>query len=286
MDKFSKDYDTLVLCGGGVNGYGLLGSLQYLKDHKRLDSINTYVGTSIGAIISYLLCIGCTPMDIVVYLTSKNVMKSLAQINVISMIQGGGSLDYNVLQNHIEKVTIDKIGQFLTLKGLRDKLGKTLIVCTYNLTKDTTEYIGPDNYPDMPCLVAVRMSSNVPLLFEDFKYLGDYYIDGGIVDNFPIDIPCISDKNKIGIVIEIKSKEYKKPSLDTNILDYIFHILLIPINKVQTNKIKSTIEKNEDLIVLIDLDDKKYNGFNFSLSSRDTLELFSIGYSNTKKIFE
>lgn len=286
MDRFSKDYDTLVLSGGGVNGYGILGSLQYLKDNRRLDNINTYVGTSIGAIIAYLICIGCTPMDIMVYLTTKNVLKSLNQINVISMIQGSGCCNFNSLQEHIEKVTIDKIGQYMTLKGLKDKFGKTLIVCTYNLSKSTVEYIGPDTHPDIPCLVAIRMSSNVPLIFEDFKYMGDYYTDGGVFDNFPIDLPEIKDKNKIGIAIETKIGEYRKPTISSNILEYIFHILYLGINKSYNDKIKKSLDYENSLIVVIDIDNNPFNFVNFSISNKSVLEMFSIGYSNTKKIFE
>lgn len=288
MDKFSKDYDTLVISGGGIYGYGILGSLQYLKDHKKLDTITTYVGTSIGAIIAYLLCIGCTPMDIIVYLTTRNVLKSLSQINIISMIQGNGCCNYTLFQSHIENMTIDKIGQYLTLKGLKDKFGKTLIVCTYNLTKSTVEYISPDTHPDVPCLVALRMSSNVPLLFEDFKYMGDYYIDGGIFDNFPIDIPQLKDKNIIGIAVEHKVGEYKKPSVDGNILEYILYLLNLSINKSYNDKVMTTLKDNVNLIITIDLDENKnaFSFVNFSISNKSMLQYFSIGYSNTKKIFE
>ena len=65
-------YDTLVLSGGGVNGILELGALQYCNDKNLLSSIKTYVGTSIGSIICYLLIIGYTPVEIIVYLCTHN----------------------------------------------------------------------------------------------------------------------------------------------------------------------------------------------------------------------
>lgn len=284
MDRFSKSYDTLVLSGGGIYGYAILGALQYLKDHDRLSKINTFVGTSIGSIIAYLLAIGCTPMEIILYLHSKNVLKNINQFNIISMIQGNGSCDYNTIQSHVEKITIDKVGKYLTLQGLREKFGKTLIVCTYNLTQDCVQYITPDNNPDMPCLVAIRMSSNIPLIFEDFKYMGDYYIDGGISDNFPIEIPELADKNIIGVGFNNTKKKYIKPTAEGNILDYIFHIMFIPLGKLNSDKLERLSDKNH-LIIKINLKDDLHS-FNFAISHRNTLDLFSTGYNDTKKFFE
>jgi predicted acylesterase/phospholipase RssA len=40
------------------------------------------------------------------------------------------------------------------------------------------------------------MSSNLPLIFENFKYGNNFYIDGGVSDNFAIDVG-ISKGNKI-----------------------------------------------------------------------------------------
>lgn len=132
------------------------------------------------------------------------------------------------------------------------------------------------------------MSSNVPLLFEDFKYMGDYYIDGGIFDNFPIDIPQIKDRNIIGIAVEHKVGEYRKPSVDGNILEYILYLLNLSINKSYIDKVITNIKDNVNLIISIDLDENKnaFSFVNFSISNKSMLQYFSTGYSNTKKIFE
>ena len=65
--KMNKVYEKLVISGGGIKGLSGLGALQYLEDNKLLESINTYIGTSIGGIILYLLAIGYKPIEIIVY---------------------------------------------------------------------------------------------------------------------------------------------------------------------------------------------------------------------------
>ena len=45
------DFDTLVIAGGSSKGILTLGALQYAHDNNILKKINTFIGTSSGAII-------------------------------------------------------------------------------------------------------------------------------------------------------------------------------------------------------------------------------------------
>ena len=68
------DYDTLVLSGGSSKGILTLGALQYCYDNFLLNKIETYVGTSSGAIISFLLIIGYSPIEIMVYICCNGLL--------------------------------------------------------------------------------------------------------------------------------------------------------------------------------------------------------------------
>ena len=61
------DFDTLVLSGGSSKGILILGALQYAQDNFLLNKINKYIGTSVGSIICFLLLIGYTPIEIMIY---------------------------------------------------------------------------------------------------------------------------------------------------------------------------------------------------------------------------
>ena len=84
----------------------------------------------------------------------------------------------------------------------------------------------------MPCLTAIRMSANIPLLFEDYKYYNKYYCDGGIINNFPIDY---FDKDD-NIIFGINLKSEDKYSIDDNIAEHFYKLINIPLNKYTQSK--------------------------------------------------
>ena len=270
-------YDTIVLSGGGPKGLLLLGGLHYLKENGCIDDIKFYIGTSIGAIIGYLLAIGYTPLEIVVYLCSHKV--DIINFNFVSMINGGGACSFTNIQEQIELMTIDKIGSFVTMKDLYTRYNKTLICCTYNITKNIVEYISYENYPDMPCITALRMSSNLPFVFDKYKYLGNFYIDGVVCDNFPIDIGDKVGKKVIGLLLDQQSlfSDYTT----SNIIEYFFKTLFIPMVQVLENKIKNLSSKCKIISINHDI-----GMFNFDIATDKKLELFSSGYNQVKNMFK
>ena len=61
-DNIFLDFDTIVLAGGSTKGLLTLGALQYAYDNNIIKNINTFIGTSAGAILCFLLIIGYTPI--------------------------------------------------------------------------------------------------------------------------------------------------------------------------------------------------------------------------------
>lgn len=285
VEKKSRNYKILVLPGGGIKGYTLLGAIQAFIDTDML-SIETYIGTSVGAIIGYLLAIGYSPIEIVVALHTNRWMEKMRTFNLVNMMNGEGALSFAPISEAIEKLTLDKIGKLLTLGNLQRDFGKTLICCTYNMTTCETEYLSPESHPDLPCLIALRMTANIPLVFGRFKYTDNYYIDGGICDNFPINYAFLrsskDEKSILGIFMDITEKTLKDDPKD-GILAYFFRLFQIPI--LQTTKFKVELVKDNCDIVRIITDDLR-SGVEFETSSRTSLDMFSVGYSQGKKFLE
>jgi len=279
-DDNIEDYDTLVLSGGSSKGIATLGALQYTYDNFLLKKVDKFIGTSSGAIISYLLSIGYTPIEIIVYICSNQLLEKLQHFNIVAMINGVGALSFNPIYEQLEKMTIDKIGYIPTFQDLKTKFNKTLICVTYNFTEKKTEYISYETYPNMPCLIALKMTSNLPLIFEKYKYGNNYYIDGGVSDNFAIDIGDKLGKKVLGILLSSEVENFNHP--DSNILEYIYELMFIPISQTIDHKIKNVSEKCK--IVILNYAQIKF--FNFSINSKDKLELFSSGYQQMVSEFE
>lgn len=274
----SIDYDTLVLSGGSSKGIVTLGAIQYCYDTFILNKIKTYIGTSSGAIICYLLLIGYTPIEIMVYICTHQLLEKLQHFNVVAMIQGGGASSFNSIQEQLEKMTIEKLGYLPTLQDLKQKYGKTLICVTYNLTEEKAEYLSPETTGELPCITALRMSSNLPFVFDQFKYGNSFYLDGGISDNFAIDIGDKLGKKIIGILIVPESENFNNEP-DANILEFIYKLMFIPICQAIDYKIENVSEKCK----IIKLKYSKIKFFNFALSSRTKFEMFSSGYQQMKE---
>lgn len=219
-------YETIILSGGGTKGFCILGSLQYLQDTKRIDcsSIKRFVGTSIGAIISFFIAIGYTPMELVVYLCSHNILESLSLNGFDGVLKGDGVYQYSTLSKMYEEMIREKINFIPTLRDIKERFNKDLIMCTYNSTKKTKEYVSYRNYPDLSCLDAMRMSSNLPFIFSPFWYNSNEYIDGGIVENFSFSsIPILmSHPNK---PIDEFVESVSPPSISSDIVNVTIKVI-------------------------------------------------------------
>jgi len=277
--KEEKVYDTLVLSGGITKGFGLVGSLQYLQDKNVLPHIQKFIGTSIGAIIAYLVCIGYSPIEIMIISCQRKIFEKMANIDILNVMHGNGAVSFHIFQEILEKLTIEKIKKFITLTDLHTKFGKELVCCTYNLTLGKPEYISYKTHPDMNCLTALRMSANLPFFFETFVYDDYKYVDGGIADNFPISQVAHED-----VALGIRTKKIllapDKKRDEQNVLSQFVGILTIPIGRVEEIQIA-----NETRTDIVSVPIPSYISTSLHLTNTEKFDLFSNGYETIKNFF-
>ena len=276
-----SEFDTLVLSGGSLNGLILLGGVQYLYDKHLFQNITTFVGTSIGAIISYLLIIGYTPIEIMVYLcTHTGFMDKMSRFNILNIPRGDAAISFSCISDELEKMTIEKIGSLLTLSELTVRFGKVLVCPTYNITTAKPEYISRETFPNIPCLTALKMSSNLPFIFENFKYGDSFYIDGALTNNFPIDIGEKLGKKVVGLCI---SYELSTNNPKNDFLDYLYKLLYVPIQQSMEYRILN----KQPTTNIINITQANYLGFfNFNIDHKAKFEMFSMGYNTVKHFYE
>lgn len=274
-------YDTLVLSGGGVNGILELGSLQYCNDKCLLSNIKTYVGTSIGSIICYLLIIGYTPVEIIVYLCTHNkLFEKIKVMDISAGCRGDGATSFLHIIEYLENMTTDKIGKILTMKDIPKLFNKQFICTTFNVSKNITEYLSAETNPDLPCLSALRMSANIPFMFENYKYGDSFYVDGGICDNFPLGVAESSGDNVLGIVIVLPKDIEIDPNFypQKNLLSYSLRLLTVSLEETTNLRIKN---KKESTHIITLTAPNHYNSIKFSIDSKSKLDMFSQGYNQT-----
>ena len=273
--------DTIVLSGGSVNGFILMGSVQYIYDCYDTNEIKTFCATSVGAMISYLLCIGYKPVEILVNICTSKILERLKHLDFTSVIENRGVVSFNEIEREIENLTYSKIGYIPTLLDIKEKFGKHLIITTYNLDKNKSLYLDYTSHPDLSCLTALRMTASIPLLFEKCIYKNETYIDGASHDNFPIEkaLEYSSSSNIVGITIPSRNPIKLSEHLD---MESMMKILLIPVN----SKVNKLIDKYKDKIVIVDIhEDDGVQFYNFNINNSKILDMFSSGYEITQTVF-
>jgi NTE family protein len=192
-------YDYLVFSGGSIKGIAFLGALQVLLEHKIINSnIKGYAGTSAGSIIASLLAIGLSYDQIQKYMTDLDISKIPDdKIGFIrdteNFINNYGVCKGNYLYKYLGNIIKTKCGdKNYTIKQLFDNTGIKLVIPVTDMNKKETVYLHPHNlidaYKNIPIRLAVRMSTSVPFMFEPIKYNNSLFVDGGVIDNYPINV--------------------------------------------------------------------------------------------------
>lgn len=177
-------YDTLVISGASSSGVVLLGKLARLEYDNVLDlaHVETYAGTSIGAVISLLLIIGYTPNEIVCWLRDSLVWDRLATLDIMRIIKLRGIFSMQLLEDELSAMVRQKCGTVPTFGDLH----KNLLCVSFNMNTNKLVYFTNRDTPHMNVVRATVLSCAIPFLFEPCYHDGDKYIDGGIIDNFPL----------------------------------------------------------------------------------------------------
>lgn len=274
-----KNYNTIVIAGGGMKGFSMLGCLEFLYQENIFPNIKKYIGTSIGSVLCLLMILEYRPIEIIVHLIHSDDFKNFKRYNIMNGISGNGFIDYSYFQKIVSELILKKIGFIPTFKELYEKYPIELKMITFNYSLQKEECLSMSTTPDLNILDALRMSSNVPFLFGHFKSGEYFYFDGFITNIFPIDKINIQTDIVIGIsTLQDRWKSESDPTKLTN-LKIMWNLFLLPFFKVQQ------ISSNDYLqyCSVINLYSELGSFFDVNISTSKILDLFSSGYLKTKE---
>ncbi|MFW5805928.1 MAG: patatin-like phospholipase family protein [Bacteroidales bacterium] len=278
----------LVMSGGGAKGMAHIGVIKALEENNI--PIDYITGTSIGAVIGSLYAMGYAPQDMITLFKSKDFYKWYT-----------GYID--------EKYTFyykeydDKPDMFRL--GIKQQDSIISIVLPTNLITSLpmdiaffqlyTQYSAVADYDfdnlfvPFRCMatdvynnksvvlgagdlgLAVRASMTFPFYFKPVSIDGNLLFDGGIINNFPVDV-MIEDFNPDMIIGSKVASNIKKPHED-NLLQQIENMILTANTKYEVNPGHGILISNEFEDVGL-LDFERID------------ELVSKGYSSTMKLMD
>jgi NTE family protein len=241
----------LALGGGAVLGAAHIGALRAIDDFDI--RINYITGTSIGAFVAAFFAFGMKWKEI------KEIALKLKWIDIT-----GISLSrYGLLSNEkLGELIIENIGH----KNIQDSDIPLAMVAT-DVASGEKIVLDKGSLAD-----AVMASTCIPGIFKPVEINGQMLVDGGIVENVPINtIREMGAEYVIGVDLNAKHT-YDKPN---NILDVIinsFHFIMQQSDKLQT--------EDADLLIKPDL-----SAFNRS-DMNQVDELMKKGYEDSKKVLK
>jgi NTE family protein len=230
---------TLVLPGGMIKGVVILGVVAELEEIGLLDDVDTYVGTSVGAVIGFLLSIGYTSEEIL-KLVIEDLIRDV-QNAVIKSVQELGSrkffMDNNFILKHIKKMIVDKkLDPDMTLEE-HFQLTNTVVICTSHVVdmkseSSETKFISYLTSPGLRCVEALQMSFSIPFLFDVIEIDEALYVDGGVRMNIPYLGSNDEPSTLIVVVEQIDTKDFGNRSIIRVPIKLQSLNLMIPIKLV------------------------------------------------------
>jgi NTE family protein len=201
-------YKNLILSGGGTRGIYYLGLMKYFENYGiNTSDFKNLVGSSIGSFFISAIALGYSSEELKEYAISILDYSRLKSLNILNFLDNLGFDEGDKLEHNIKRMIRNKIGnKSITLLELYEKYDKNLTIPTVCLSTRELIFLNKDTHPHVKLWKAIRMSLGVPFLFKPFLYKGNYYIDGGLKNNFPIDLYNTIDT--LGVCITSKKKEH------------------------------------------------------------------------------
>ena len=276
------DIENLVLSGGGAKGYVYIGVIKALEEHNIISKLKKIIGSSIGSFFSLIIVLGYSSSELIsifskANLSFNNLIKFSFDNNdidniLITLLYNYGLDDGEKFHNIIKIFIKNKVGNSeITFKELHDNKNIELTIVITNLTTNSTEYCNYINTPNMKVHLAIRASISIPFILSPVIINDNYYIDGGITNNLPINYLSESEIKKSLAVSLTCIQQNNVESLQS----YFISIFKCYIEYLDINK----LNKYKDNILVIE---QICNSIEFDISSEKITNLINKGYTTTK----
>ncbi len=244
MGLFSKkERIGLALSGGAVRGFAHLGALQALDEAKV--HVDIIAGTSAGSLVGAFYLDGYSPKEILEIFTAKKLYELLfLSLPKSGLLRTDGLK--KLLKKHLKATKIED-------------LDRPMIITATDFSSGKVKYFSKG-----PLRESLLASAGIPVLFEVITIDSSPFIDGGVMDNLPVD--PLRDKCKKLIAVHVnpigKVDKIKGPM---QVAERAFHLA-----------IASEIQRKKELADLF-IEPEDLAGFGmFDLKQAE--KIYKIGY--------
>jgi len=240
----------LILSGGGMRGAAHIGVIKALEEHN---IIPTHIaGTSAGAIVGALYAYGYSWQEILEF------FKTIQFLDIKKYAIGKpGFIDaekfYSHFNSYLKVDDFDTLKKYLTITTTDILNGKLKIFSTGELIKP------------------ILASAALPGVFAPVKIKNSYYIDGGVLNNFPVELL----QSDCDVIIGSYANGF-----DTLTIKDLKHSHNVVERAFKLKSVKEDYAKFTDCdLVIAPREINKYGTFD----KKHLNEIFNLGYTSAKR---
>ncbi|NBU33741.1 hypothetical protein EB118_12240 [bacterium] len=265
-------FTHILFSGGGVKGIAFIGVLKTLSEQGLLGNVTSVSGVSAGAIVALLFVLGYTPEQMESIAIDCDMI-TLGDIQIQGILKNYGLDTGNGITAFLESL-VESVGysKDITFRQLYKKTGKKFTCYAANIRTHALVAFDYITTPNLKVLNAIRMSFGIPLVFTAKRYKGDMYVDGGLIDSFPIHL-C-DPECTLGIRLA-DSTEHLEVS---GITDYLYRIVRCVIETRHRAHNRAEYAR-----CVIDIH-TNVMPLKFDLTKEEKLKLIAIGYNSKVQV--
>jgi NTE family protein len=228
----------LVIPGGGPMGFQAIGALQQLEKNGfwNINDIKTIYATSVGAIISLLFALKFDWDAINDYMILRPWHEAY-NVNISQIFEAyakKGIFDKTALEIFYKPFFEARdLPITMTMKEFYEYSGIELHFFSLELNSFELCDINYKTFPDIPVLQSVHMSCAIPMVITPVCFDDKCFVDGGILNNYPIKY-CVENEKNVEEIFGIQNMYEKKENNivknESTMLDYIVHFVSRLVN--------------------------------------------------------
>jgi predicted acylesterase/phospholipase RssA len=225
----------LVISGGGQTGFTFYGVLReaHSSGYWNIENIQTIYGTSVGMIVSVILCLKYDWETVDNYLINRP-WHTVFKFDIYSVIQsfdkrGIFTVD-NIAQIMIPLFAGKDISVDVTLAEFYALNGIDLHFFATEVNSFKVVDISHATHPDWRVIDAVYCSSTLPIIFAPHIKNGECFVDGGVICGYPIQ-QSVDAGHDVAEIFAIKKHNGPSVSVMVTEKSSLFDYLMIILRK-------------------------------------------------------
>jgi len=268
----------IVLAGGGIKCFAHIGAFQELESNGLLKNIRYFHGVSAGAFMCFVYVLGYSLTEIynLVKYMDFSSLQNIDENFIFEMFESFGFDNGIKFEKLIESFLKHKgFNREITFEQLHSLTKKHLIFYAVDIHKKKLKEFSLEKTPSTSVLFALRSSMALPGYFTPVfdKYSNHYYVDGALINNYPIDL--IETDTVLGISFKEDDEIIEKIE---SIQSYFYQLFSCLYTKTQ-----EISEKSKMRTVYIDC---KTSILDFHATEEEKISIMSTGREAVKEFLK